>query len=143
MSRVLVIGSSNTDLVIRCPRVPGPGETLLGGTFYAAAGGKGANQAVAAARSGAQVALVARIGNDGYGRRSLAGFEQEGIHTEFVFLDPEAASGVAFILVDETGENRIVVASGANAAHRVGSRQQPSVHLWQPRHWHLGWLEFG
>ena len=116
MPEVLVIGSSNTDLVVNTPHLPRPGETLLGGTFFTAAGGKGANQAVAAARSGAHVTFIARIGQDDFGRSALAGFQKEGIDTTYVLPDPELPSGVAFILVDARGENSIVVASGANAA---------------------------
>lgn len=116
MSHVLVIGSSNTDLVIRSPKLPTPGETLLGGTFFISPGGKGANQAVAAARAGAKVTFIARIGQDDFGRQALAGFEKEGIDLSHILQDPDLPSGVAFILVDEQGENSIVVASGANAA---------------------------
>ncbi len=113
---VLVIGSSNTDLVISTERLPTPGETLLGGAFFRAAGGKGANQAVAAARAGAHVTLVARTGRDGFGQGAIEGLRKEGIDTSCILADPDLASGVAFILVDAQGENSIVVASGANAA---------------------------
>jgi ribokinase len=113
--RVLVVGSSNTDMVIRVPRLPRPGETILGGTFAMAAGGKGANQAVAAARAGGRVTLIARIGDDVFGERALAGFEADSLDTRFVHRTPGAASGVALINVDEGGENSISVASGANA----------------------------
>lgn len=117
---IVVVGSSNTDLVVRAPRLPRPGETLLGGEFHQSAGGKGANQAVAAARlmehSAGQVALVARLGTDAWGDTALAGFIAEGIHTALVVRDPDAPSGMALLTVDEqTGENTIVVAGGANA----------------------------
>jgi ribokinase len=115
MKRVVVVGSSNTDMVIRVPRIPGPGETILGGTFAVAAGGKGANQAVAAARAGGQVTFVARVGDDIFGERSVAGFENDGLDTRFVYPTPGSSSGVALIAVDERGENSISVASGANA----------------------------
>ncbi len=115
MAKVVVVGSSNTDMVVRVPRIPAPGETVLGGEFVIAAGGKGANQAVAAARLGAQVTFVARVGQDVFGERALAGFRQEGINTQYIIVDPEAASGVALIFVDAKGENSIAVASGANA----------------------------
>lgn len=115
MSRVLVIGSSNTDLVIRASKLPVPGETVLGGAFFTAAGGKGANQAVAAARAGAEVAFIACIGRDDFGERARLGFQREGIDTQWIASDPVLASGTAFILVDDRGENSIVVASGANA----------------------------
>lgn len=113
--RVLVIGSSNTDMVVRTPRLPGPGETLTGGTFFMNAGGKGANQAVAAARLGADVTLVCKTGDDVFGAQALESFRKEGIRTDYVFRDPGAASGVALITVDHAGENCIVVAPGANA----------------------------
>ena len=117
MSHVLVIGSSNTDLVVRSPKLPNPGETVLGGTFFTAAGGKGANQAVAAARAGAQVTFVARLGHDDFGQQALKNFKTEGIDTQWIVSDPHHPSGVAFIIVDDNNaENSIVVASGANAA---------------------------
>jgi ribokinase len=115
MSRVLVVGSSNTDMVVRVPRLPGPGETVLGGTFAMAAGGKGANQAVAAARAGGEVTFIARLGDDLFGEKALAAFEAGGLDTRFVTRTPGLASGVALIAVDERGENSIAVASGANA----------------------------
>ncbi|MGQ9493557.1 MAG: ribokinase [Anaerolineae bacterium] len=115
MAKVVVVGSSNTDMVVQVPHIPAPGETVLGGEFIMAAGGKGANQAVAAARLGAQVTLVARVGQDVFGERALAGFRQEGIVVQHIAVDPEAASGVALIFVDASGENSIAVAPGANA----------------------------
>lgn len=114
MAKVVVVGSSNTDMVVQVPHIPAPGETVLGGEFIMAAGGKGANQAVAAARLGAQVTLVARVGRDVFGERALAGFRQEGIDIQHIAVDPEAASGVALIFVDASGENSIAVAPGAN-----------------------------
>lgn len=115
-ARIVVVGSSNTDMVARAPRLPRPGETILGSAFVSAPGGKGANQAVAAARLGAQVTFVARIGLDALGDAALRGFEAEGIDTRFVIRDSDAPSGVALIGVDEnTGENAIIVAPGANA----------------------------
>lgn len=115
MIRVLVAGSANTDMVVRVPRIPRPGETVLGGAFAMAAGGKGANQAVAAARAGARVTFVARVGDDLFGRQALDGFARDGIETRFVRATPGAATGIALITVDERGENSISVASGANA----------------------------
>jgi ribokinase len=112
---VLVVGSSNTDLIIRVPRIPRPGETVLGGAFSTAAGGKGANQAVAAARAGGRVTFAARVGTDGFGDRTLAGLEADGIDTRYVLRTAEAPSGIALITVDGRGENSISVASGANA----------------------------
>jgi ribokinase len=115
VKNVLVVGGSNTDMVIRVPRIPKPGETVLGGAFAMTAGGKGANQAVAAARAGANVSLVARVGEDVFGERALANFAADGIDARFVFLTIGAPSGIALINVDGRGENSISVASGANA----------------------------
>jgi ribokinase len=114
-ARIVVIGSSNTDMVVKAARIPQPGETVLGGEFVMVPGGKGANQAVAAARLGAEVTLVTRLGSDLFAEASLRSFREAGIRTEFVVRDPDAASGVALILVDEGGENAIAVAPGANA----------------------------
>jgi ribokinase len=115
MSKLVVIGSSNTDMILQVPRIPLPGETILGGQFQTAPGGKGANQAVAAARAGADVSLIACVGADGFGREALAGFARDGIDCEHVVIDPTAPSGVAQIFVAADGENSIGVASGANA----------------------------
>jgi len=114
-STVVVIGSSNTDMVVKTPHLPAPGETILGGTFFMNAGGKGANQAVAAARLGGQVTFVAKLGNDIFGKQALQLFGEEGIDTSCVVTDPHHPSGVALITVDDKGENCIAVASGANA----------------------------
>jgi ribokinase len=116
--RIVVVGSSNTDLVVKSDRLPRPGETVTGGEFLIAPGGKGANQAVAAARLGAAVALVAKVGDDAFGQQAVAGYRQEGIDTEFVLRDAGHPTGVALILVDQAGENLISVASGANHALR-------------------------
>jgi ribokinase len=104
----------NMDLVVRAPRIPGPGETILGGEFHTAPGGKGANQAVAAARLGGRVSMVGRVGSDTFTRSLLDGLDADGVDHAFVTQDSEAATGVAFIVVDDAGENSIVVASGAN-----------------------------
>ncbi len=112
---VVVIGSSNTDLVIRLDRIPRPGETILGGKFVTVAGGKGANQAVGAARAGGRVTFVARVGRDIFGDQAIAGFRRDGINVDHVCRDPVAPSGVALIFVAQNGENSIAVASGANA----------------------------
>lgn len=113
---IVVIGSSNTDMVVKSGRLPVPGETVLGGQFFMNPGGKGANQAVAAARLGGRVSFVARVGNDLFGREAVAGFQTHGIGTEHIRFDATAPSGVALILVEEGGENVISVALGANAA---------------------------
>lgn len=112
--RIFVIGSSNTDMVIKSEKLPAAGETILGGTFLMNAGGKGANQAVAAAKLGANVTFVSKVGDDIFGKQAIQGFQKEGINTDFVFTDFENPSGVALILVDAKGENSIAVASGAN-----------------------------
>lgn len=114
--KIVVIGSSNTDMVVRTPALPRPGETVLGGEFFMAPGGKGANQAVAAARAGGEVHFVARIGDDIFGRRSRDGFAAAGVHVEHVVVDKDRPSGVALIIVEADGENCIAVAPGANAA---------------------------
>jgi len=113
--KIVVVGSSNTDMIVKVPRIPRPGETILGGKFSTAAGGKGANQAVAAARAGGQVTFIARVGDDMFGQQALRGFEADGIDVQYVKTDPSEPSGVALIFVDEKGENSIAVASGANA----------------------------
>jgi len=115
MRNVLVVGSSNTDMIIRVPHIPKPGETILGDAFSMAAGGKGANQAVAAARAGGRVRFIARVGDDLFGRQALDGFAHDGIDVRSVLATLGAASGIALITVDVRGENSISVASGANA----------------------------
>ena len=111
---ILVIGSSNTDMVIKTHHFPAPGETILGGTFLMNPGGKGANQAVAAVRLGGIVTFVGKIGDDIFGKQALKHLKDEGINVDFVAVDPENPSGVALITVDRKGENSIVVASGSN-----------------------------
>lgn len=113
-SKIVVIGSSNTDMIIKLDRIPQPGETIMGGNFATAAGGKGANQAVAAARAGGDVTFVARVGRDTFGEQAVAGFVRDGIHVQHVIRDPAEPSGVALIFVAKDGENSIAVAGGAN-----------------------------
>lgn len=115
MKKIVVVGSANTDMVVKAATLPLPGETLLGGTFFMNAGGKGANQAVAAARLGGNVTLIAKVGNDIFGKQTIEGLQKENINTDFVFTDDTAPSGIALIMVNEEGENCIVVAPGANA----------------------------
>lgn len=112
---IYVIGSSNTDMVVKAERLPLPGETVMGTDFLMNPGGKGANQAVAAARLGSAVTFVARVGNDLFGRQAVQQFQRENINTTFVTMDGEHPSGVALIGVDAQGENSIMVAPGANA----------------------------
>ena len=114
MNSVLVIGSSNTDMVVKTSRFPNPGETILGGDFFVFPGGKGANQAVAAARIGAKVRFICAIGDDNFGKQAIAGYAAEGIATDAIISVPDKASGIALITVNEKGENEIVVAPGAN-----------------------------
>jgi len=114
MSRIRVIGSSNTDMVIKTEKLPAPGETILGGTFLMNPGGKGANQAVAAARLGGKVTFITKRGNDLFGNQAVGLLMREGIHTQYIVKDMELPSGVALITVDSTGENSIVVAPGSN-----------------------------
>jgi ribokinase len=111
---IVVVGSLNMDLVVRMPQIPKPGETLLGGVFKTFPGGKGANQAVAARRLGAQVTMIGCVGNDAFGKELRDGLENEGIDTTHVLVHSEAATGVALIQVDAQGRNSIAVASGAN-----------------------------
>lgn len=114
MSRVIVVGSANVDFVVQTPHIPRPGETVLGHSFVMAMGGKGANQAVGAARLGAEVTFVARVGSDIFGDQCLEAYRAEGIDTRFITRDPQEATGVALIAVAADGENSITVASGAN-----------------------------
>ncbi len=114
MNPILVTGSINMDLVVRAPRHPEPGETLLGGDFATFPGGKGANQAVAAARLGAPVRMIGRTGRDAFGDQMMETLAQNKVNTTWIQRDPEARTGVALITVADFGENTIVVASGAN-----------------------------
>lgn len=115
MGKLVVVGSANTDMILKCERLPRAGETILGGEFSIAAGGKGANQAVAAARLGADVAFVTRLGRDWMGNQALANYLAEGINCDYITRDEHSASGVALIMVDARAENLIGVAPGANA----------------------------
>lgn len=112
---ILVVGSLNMDLVVRTSRHPKIGETILGSDFQTFPGGKGANQAVAAARLGGQVSMIGRVGNDDFGETLLRTVQQNGVDASRILKDPSAATGVALITVDHAGQNTIVVASGANA----------------------------
>jgi ribokinase len=116
VGKVVVVGSSNTDMTVRASRIPAPGETVLGSHFQTSAGGKGANQAVAASRSGAEVVLITALGIDGLGDTALENFVREGIDVDLVRRVPGVPSGVALIVVDGSGENAIAVAPGANLA---------------------------
>ncbi|MCX6552308.1 MAG: ribokinase [Acidobacteria bacterium] len=119
MKPIVVVGSVNTDMTVKMARIPAPGETVIGGTFLMAQGGKGANQAVAAARAGASVAFVGRVGRDIFGEQARESLRQDGVRVDHLATDPAASTGIALIFVDETGENSIAVASGANAGVTV------------------------
>ncbi len=112
---IVVVGSLNMDLVVRAPRHPQPGETILGGDFRTFPGGKGANQAVAAARLGAAVQMIGRVGADAFGDALLQTLAQDGVNTAHVRRDQETPTGVALITLNAAGQNAIVVAPGANA----------------------------
>ena len=114
MAKLTVVGSSNTDMVIKTPRFPQPGETIIGGDFFMFPGGKGGNQAVAAARMGGEVSFICCLGGDVFGNQALEGYQQEGIDTSGIIQLDDKPSGVALITVNAEGENEIVVASGAN-----------------------------
>ena len=114
MPRVVVFGSSNTDMTVRLPRLPAPGQTILGHSFLTTPGGKGANQAVAARRAGAEVVFVTAVGDDDLGRQALELYRREGIDVSHARVIEGMSSGVALIFVDDGGENMIGVASGAN-----------------------------
>ncbi|HRI78317.1 MAG TPA: ribokinase [Cyclobacteriaceae bacterium] len=119
MSPIYIVGSSNTDMVVKCDWLPGPGETVLGGEFIMTDGGKGANQAVAAARLGGKVRFIANVGDDLFGHNSIAHFQKEKIDTSFISIDPALPSGVALINVDSHGENTVTVASGSNGNLKI------------------------
>src|SRR5262249_23549636 len=115
VNSILVVGSLNMDQIVRVPRVPRMGETLLGaGSLKVVPGGKGANQAVAMARLGASVAMVGRVGSDPFSEQLLKALQNDHIDTDMIVIDPEEASGVAFIFLGPDGDNAIVVAAGAN-----------------------------
>ena len=111
---VLVVGSANMDLVVRCERFPTPGETILGGEFGTFPGGKGANQAVAAAKLGGEVYFIGKMGHDIFRENLVASMEQDGVRLEHLLIDAEAPTGVALITVASSGQNEIIVASGSN-----------------------------
>lgn len=116
MSHVVVVGSLNMDLVVRVPYMPAPGETILGTKFQTIPGGKGANQAVGAVRMGAQVTLIGRVGDDEFGKALTDNLTNDGVDVSHVSVDPDEATGIAIITLDQGGQNSIVVASGANMA---------------------------
>jgi ribokinase len=114
LKHIIVFGSINMDLVTRSSRLPVPGETVVGNRFFMAAGGKGANQAVAAAQLGVPTQLVGRLGNDTFGHQLLESLQSSGVLTDGVLRDETADSGIAVIAVDSAGENQIIIVAGAN-----------------------------
>lgn len=114
MKHILVIGSSNTDMVVKTEKFPAPGETVLGNTFFMNPGGKGANQAVAASRLGGRVTFISKLGRDYLGDQYIKTLKKERIDTRHVIRDDKLPSGVALITINSAGENNIVVAPGAN-----------------------------
>ena len=114
MTNIVVVGSLNMDLVVEVPTIPKPGETVLGDNFATFPGGKGANQAVAAARLGVSVTMIGQIGADSYGESLLLNLASEGVNVDCIFVDEHNPTGVAMISVDASGQNSIAVASGAN-----------------------------
>jgi ribokinase len=138
---LLVIGSANTDMVVKARKLPGPGETILGGTFLMNPGGKGANQAMAAQQLGnSKVVFVTKVGDDIFGREIIQGFMRAGMDTQCMFKDPAAASGIALIGVDEQGENAIMVAPGANA-HLTAGEVEIALGICPEAEWVLLQLE--
>ncbi len=128
---VLVVGSINLDLIVQAERLPRPGETVVGGVFSQANGGKGANQAVAAARAGGQkVAMLGAVGGDSFGQQAKAALLQEGLDITYVRSIDDAATGVAIISVDKSGQNAITVASGANARVTPADVECISPQVW-------------
>lgn len=115
MNKILVIGSSNMDLVVQVPRCPAAGETLFGSSFTTNYGGKGANQAVAVARIGSEVTFMTKLGNDTFGQQMRQHFSEEGMDLTHILTDAESPTGTALITVEDKGENRIIVVPGANA----------------------------
>ncbi len=112
--KVVVVGSINIDLSINIDHFPKPGETIIGKNFLKTFGGKGANQAVAAAKAGADVTMISKVGNDEYGRAAVKKLEEEGINTRNILIGEKEHTGIAMIWIDKNGENSIIVASGAN-----------------------------
>ncbi len=130
-TKIAVVGSLNMDLVVRAAHFPQPGETILGMDFATAPGGKGANQAVAAARMGGSVSMIGRVGNDAFGRELLDNLKRDGVSCDGVLTTGDVRSGVALIVVDAQGQNSIVVASGANAALSPADIEAAAEHIRQ------------
>src|SRR6478672_549664 len=114
MSKIIIVGSINTDMVVRTSHIPSPGETILGSSFFITGGGKGANQAVAIAKLGGHAYMVGKVGSDVFGEQAILNLQYENVDTNFVYTDAQHPSGVALIAVADNGENSIIVAPGAN-----------------------------
>lgn len=114
MSKILVIGSFMMDLVAKTPRAPKEGETIKGLSFSQFAGGKGANQAVAAAKLGGDVIMTGKVGNDGFGNAQMQSLKSWGINTDYIYKDEKESTGIGFITLEESGKNRIIIIPGAN-----------------------------
>lgn len=138
--KIIVIGSSNTDMVLKTARFPKPGETILGGDFFVFQGGKGANQAVAAARLGGDVSFICKLGNDAFGNSAIAHYAEQGIDVSGILQDAQAPTGVAVITINADGENSIIVASGANALLSVDDLKNATPLLGQAQ-WLITQLE--
>ncbi|MBC7721902.1 MAG: ribokinase [Pedobacter sp.] len=128
-NNIVVVGSSNTDMVLKTARFPKPGETILGGNFFVFQGGKGANQAVAASRAGGNVNFICKVGNDAFGNGAIKHYDNEGIGVKGILFDEIEPTGVAVITVNKQGENSIIVASGANASLSVKNLESSMAAL--------------
>src|SRR5215212_2977321 len=125
MTDILVVGSLNADLVVRTPRFPAPGETISGEDLHIIPGGKGANQAVAAARQGASVGMTGRVGNDSFGPELINNLKHNNVDASHVQIDAQSATGTAIIVVDANGQNSILLSPGGNG--RVSSADVASA----------------
>ncbi len=139
-NKIVVVGSSNTDMVLKTDRFPQPGETILGGSFFVFQGGKGANQAVATARLGGNVQFICKVGNDSFGNTSITSYANDGIDVSGILIDKTAPTGVAVITINKEGENSIIVASGANALLTVADIRQAG-HLLEAADWLVTQME--
>src|SRR4051812_45312748 len=116
MSKIIVVGSINTDMVVRTAYIPAPGETILGSSFFITGGGKGANQAVAVAKLCGHAYMIGKVGNDVFGEQAILNLQHENVDTNYIYSTEQHPSGVALIAVANSGENSIIVAPGANSA---------------------------
>jgi ribokinase len=124
LKNIVVLGSINTDFVIQTRRFPRVGETVSGDDYEVHLGGKGANQAISAARLGSSVSMIARVGNDFYGRSAIQNLEKQSVNIDSIAIDTHAPSGVAFVVIDENGNNSIIVSPGANQHVGISDLEQ-------------------